>query len=548
MTGHREVLRLTQDPDDARVLLVDGHAMAYRSYYAIRGLTARDGRPVNAAYGFLRAIVALLRSYPSARVAVAFDAGGETDRHRLYPEYKATRDAMPEDLASQFSLIQRLLGLLGIPVVAEEGIEADDILATLADREAATGADVLIVSSDKDLAQVVGDRVSLLKPGGRGAAGSFEIVGPAEVEERYGVTPEQIVDWLALVGDSSDNIPGVPGVGEKTAAKLLRAHGSLDAILADPEAVSNARLRERLAAHRDDAQLARQLVVLDRHVELPVSGESCVLGDVDRDGLGAELAALGFQSLLAEMDLGAGPEEASPSADRGDYVTVLSRGELESLVEAMSAADVISLDLETTGLDPMRASIVGIAVSVAPREGAYIPVGHDALDAPKQLSVDEVLDAMRDVLESERPGLIGQNLKYDLLILRRYGMCPQGVQFDAMIASHLAHPERRQHNLEQIAEDVLGYRMQSYADVAGKDGAFASVPIDEATGYAAEDADIVSRLRDPLLRAVDEAGATRLFHEVEMPLLSVLMRMEEAGILVDPEELERQGATLREQL
>jgi DNA polymerase-1 len=503
---------------------------------------------VNAVYGFLRAILGLLRTYPSSRMAVAFDAGGETERHRIYPDYKATRDAMPEDLASQFSVIQEVLNLLGVPVVALEGIEADDILATLADREAATGAEVLIVSSDKDLAQVVSERVRLLKPGGRGTGGAFNLVGPDEVTSHYGVTPSQIVDWLALVGDSSDNIPGVPGVGEKTAAKLLQEHGTLDTILDRPNAISNERIRGLIEKHAGDAALARRLVTLDREIALPSAASSCAMEGVSEEALTELLTHLGFDSILDELKLNPVAESASGDQPRGTYRTVLSREELDEVVGAVTATDIVSVDLETTGLDPMRAGIVGIALSTAPQEGVYIPVGHDALDAPVQLPLTEVLEALRPALEGETPQLMGQNLKYDLLILRRHGIHPQGIAFDSMIASHLAHPERRQHNLEQIAQDVLGYRMQSFVEVAGKDGAFASVPIDEATTYAAEDADIVTRLRQPLLDALKSAGAQRLFDEVEMPLVPVLVRMEKAGIVVDPTELERQGSALREQL
>ena len=548
MDDYSQLLRLSCPPDEHRAVLVDGHALAYRSYYAIRGLTTREGRPANAVYGFLRTILALLREYPSERVAVAFDAGGETYRHRMYPDYKANRDAMPEDLAQQIPRIQQLLEQLGIPVLAQRGVEADDILATLAVRQAGGGASVLIVSSDKDLAQVVDDRVSLLRPAERGSGGMFRIITSRGVEDRYGVSPPQIVDWLSLVGDSSDNVPGVPGVGEKTAAKLLKEHGSLDALLASVEGVPNRRVRESLSAHAADAQLARSLVTLQRDLPLQGRGADCRVREVQREALAASLHELGFDSLLRELNLGADDATTADAGERGVYRTILSETELAQLAREAAAADVLSLDLETTDLDPMRARIVGVALSLAPATGVYIPVAHDALGTPRQLACDTVLETLRPAIENDSPELIGQNLKYDLLILRRYGLTPRGVAFDSMIASHLAYPDQRQHNLGRIAATVLGYRAQSFEEVAGKNGSFASVSLEEATTYAAEDADLVFRLRDPLTQAVDAVGGSRLLCDVEIPLISVLARMEAHGMLLDPEELERQGASLRAEL
>jgi DNA polymerase-1 len=546
MDDHRALLGREDEEAPDRALLIDGHALIYRSYYAIRGLSTPDGRPVNAVYGFLRTLISLLRAYPSSHVAVAFDAGGVTHRHRIYPEYKATREPMPADLAEQIPVIQRLLEQLGIPILGEEGVEADDLLASLARRHAERGAEVLIVSSDKDLAQAVDERVSLLRPLGRGAADSFEAMDPAGVVDRYGVKPEQVVDWLALVGDSSDNVRGVPGVGEKTASKLLAEFGSLNRLLKATDRVANRRARESLEAHAEDARLARDLMILREDLPLDEQVVSRP-GAIRRQELVETLVDLGFDSLLEELRL---PRDGNPgpSATRAEYRTILTEPELEAFVQRIASAPWVSVDLETTSTDPMRARIVGVALSIAPGTGVYIPVGHDALGAPPQLSCERVLEALRSVLEAEQPGLIGQNLKYDLLILRRYGLTPRGILFDSMVASHLAHPEERQHSLQRIAQRVLGHTALTYEEVAGKGGAFASVSIEEATAYAAEDADLVARLREPLLREVAANGADRLLRDVEIPLIPVLMRMEEHGIDLDVEELKRQGATLRAQL
>ena len=541
-------------PDEKRLLLFDGHSIAYRAFYGIRELTTRDGRPVNAVYGFWRILTRVMRSFPSAYVTVTFDAGGETFRHRLYPEYKATRKEMPSELAIQFPLIQGLLEQLGIRIVSIEGVEADDIMASLARRAAKEGLSVLIATSDKDLAQLVDEKVSLIQStrsrGGGRSSGEIELIDPAKVKEKYGVPPEGIIDFLSLVGDTSDNIPGIPAVGPKTASRLLAQFGSLDAVLENADQVRNARVQENLKTHAEKARLARRLVTLDEDVAVGKVPEDCRLHGVDIEGLQKLLSNLDFRTILDELDLeGTSPLTEKAKDERNtDYRAILTREELDRLIEEISKEEEISLDLETTSRDPMRAKIVGIALSPHPYVGYYIPIAHNYLGVPAQLTTEEVLTALRPLVEEERPKLIGQNLKYDLIILRRYGLSPRGVSFDAMIASHLARPEERHHNLETIARTYLNYEMLSYSDLVGKGGEIAAVPVEKATFYAAEDAEIVCRAKPHLEKALKEAGAMQLFHEVEVPLLSVLVRMEENGILVDRKVLAAQGRDLRERL
>jgi len=553
MSTYSRILRLPSEPDNERVLLFDGHSLAYRSYYAIRDLSTHSGDPVNAVFGFWRAVLRTLREYPSAFAAVAFDAGGLTFRHEMFSEYKATRKPIPEDLASQIPLIERLLSALGIRVFCESGVEADDVLATLARRAASSGLECLIVTSDKDMAQLVDDHISLLRPSGRGSSTEQERLDPTGVLEKYGVPPEQIVDWLAMVGDSSDNVPGIPGVGEKTAVKLLEEHGSLDALLADPTIVANGRIRESLKENADAARLARRLIEL--RTDLSIAGPSdCRLRAIDVQELARFFEQVEFRSAFEDLDLRglpdlpAAPTPSTEAARSADYVTVLDEGALGEVTDALREVDAFAVDLETTSIDSMIAEIVGIAVSPRPYVGYYIPVGHDALGAPKQLPLDLVLEALRPLLEGERPELIGQNLKYDLNVLERQGIRPAGVAFDTMIASHLVRPDERRHSLEVIAEAILGYRVTTYAEVAGKNGSFASVPLETATAYAAEDAEIVQRLRPPLAAALEEAGARRLFEEVEVPLIPVLARMERNGVLIDPQVLAAQGDELRKEV
>jgi DNA polymerase-1 len=523
-----ELFGWQEPPDGKRLLLFDGHSIAYRAFYGIRELTTRDGRPVNAVYGFWRILTRVMRSFPSAYAVVTFDAGGETFRHRLYPEYKATRKEMPDELAMQFPLIQGLLEQLGIRIVSIEGVEADDIMASLA-------------------------RVSLIRSTGRRpyggqSSGGIELLDPAKVKEKYGVPPEGIIDFLSLVGDTSDNIPGIPSIGPKTAFRLLAQFGSLDAVLENADQVRNTRIQENLKTHAEEARLARKLVTLDEGIAVGKVPEDCRLHGVDIEGLQKLLSDLDFRSILDELDLEgtSPPTEKTKDERHADYRTILTKEELNRLLEEISKEEEISLDLETTSRDPMRAKVVGIALSSHPYVGYYIPVAHNYLGVPAQLTTEEVLTALRPLVEEERPNLIGQNLKYDLIILRCYGLSPRGVSFDAMIASHLARPEERHHNLETIARTYLNYEMLSYGDLVGKGGEIAAVPVEKATFYAAEE--IVCRAKPHLEEALKEAGAMQLFHEVEVPLLSVLARMEENGVLVDRKILALQGRDLRERL
>jgi len=546
-----ELLHVKDVPQE-RLVLFDGHSIAYRSFYAIRDLTTRDGAAVNAVYGFWRFLTKIMRDFPSQYVAVAFDAGGVTFRHEMYPDYKANRQEMPSDLASQLPIIQELLTLLGIRIIFERGVEADDIMGSIALKAAAHDLPVLIVTSDKDLAQLVDERINLVRPSGRGASGGAEIVDTNGVRERFGVEPGQIVDYLSLIGDTSDNVPGVPSIGPKTAVKLLAEYGSLDQLIAHADQLRNARIRDKLKEHTEDALLARRLVTLDSQIAVGDVPQDYVLEKVDVGGLGDLLTKLNFSSVLRDLSLEPSSTKTGSKQEtqgrKAEYRTILTENELTALVSEISRCDEISLDLETTSVDPMRARIVGIAISPRPYVGYYIPVGHDYLGAPTQLKLETVLAALRPAIEGERPRLIGQNIKYDLVVIYRNGLHPRGVSFDAMIASHLISPEERRHNLERIAKTYLNYSMLSYTELAGKNGKISQVPVEKATFYASEDAEIVFRVKEQLVAGLERVGATRLFGEVEVPLVSVLARMEKNGILVDKDVLAVQGRDLRARL
>ena len=545
-------LLCVKDVLQERIVLFDGHSIAYRSFYGIRDLTTPDGAAVNAIYGFWRFLTKIMRDFPSQYVAVAFDAGGATFRHEMYPDYKGNRQEMPTDLSSQLPIIQEMLTLLGIRIIFERGVEADDIMGSIALKAAATGLSVLIVTSDKDLAQLVDKRINLVRPSGRGASGGVEVVDTNGVRERFGVEPGQIVDYLSLIGDTSDNVPGVPSIGPKTAVKLLAEYGSLDQIIARANELRNVRIRDKLKEHTEDALLARRLVTLDSQIAVGDVPSDYALGDVDVNGLGDLLTKLNFSSVLKDLSLESSPTKTESKHEtqgrKAEYRTILTEDALTGLVGEISRCDEISIDLETTSIDPMRARIVGISISPRPYEGYYIPVGHDYLGAPVQLKLEMVLASLRPFIEGEQPRLIGQNIKYDLIVLYRNGLSPRGISFDAMIASHLINPEERRHNLERIAETYLGYSMLSYTELAGKNGKISQVPVNKASFYAAEDAEIVFRAKDILVAGLERVGATHLFDEVEVPLVSVLARMEKNGILVDETVLSAQGRDLRARL
>jgi DNA polymerase I len=545
-----ELLQARDAPRD-RLILFDGHSIAYRSFYAIKDLTAPDGSAVNAVYGFWRFISRMFQDFPSSYAAVAFDAGGVTFRHEIYPEYKANRKEIPVELASQLPTIQEMLALLGIKVIFEMGVEADDILSSIALKAASQNLPVLIVTSDKDLAQLVDESIKLVRPCGQGTSGGVEVLDAEGVYDRFGVQPAQLVDYLALIGDSSDNVPGVPSIGPKTAVKLLAEYGCLDNLITKVDELSNKRVRDILKQHSEAALLAKRLVALDPEISVGKVPDDYRLSPVNMRGLTELLSRLSFSSILKGLSL----EPLQPNiyakgseTDQAVYRSILSEEDLDDLVEEISHCDEISIDLETSSIDPMRADIVGIAISPRPYLGYYIPTGHHYLGVPTQLKLERVLSALRPYIEADTPRLIGQNIKYDLIVLLRNGLYPRGISFDAMIASHLVNPEERRHNLEQIAKHYLNCKMLSYAELAGKKGKISETDVDKVTFYAAEDAEIVFRVKEILSAGLERVEARRLFSEVEMPLVSVLARMERNGILVDRAVLSTQGSDLRQRL
>ncbi|RMD70456.1 MAG: DNA polymerase I [Gammaproteobacteria bacterium] len=517
---------------DTPLILVDASSFLYRAFHALPPLTNSKGEPTGAIYGVINMLRKLLADYEPQRIAVVFDAKGKTFRDELFARYKAQRPPMPEALAVQIEPLKQVIRAMGLPLLEVEGVEADDVIATLATRAAAKGMKVMIVTADKDMAQLVSDRIFLLN------TKDNALMGPKEVEEKFGVPPERIVDYLALVGDATDNIPGVPGIGPKTAVKLLRTYGSLDGILAHLDAIKG-KAGEGLRRHQAQLLLSRELATLRRDVPLGVEPEDLVRGEMDVEALRALFQRLEFRTWLAQLPRG----EGDPA-----YETVLTEEALMAWVGRLREAPLIALDTETTSLDVMEAELVGIALSTAPGEGAYIPLAHDYPGAPPQLPRERVLEALRPLLEDPRKLKLGHNLKYDMGVLARCGIELRGIAFDTMLESYVLDSTASRHDLDSLALRYLGHRTILFEEVAGKGAKqvpFSRVPLEQAAPYAAEDAEVTMRLHHRLWpRLEKEAALKALFEDLEMPLVPILSAMERAGVRVDTEQLQLQSREL----
>ncbi len=513
---------MAQEPRNPRFYIIDGNSYIYRAFYAIRGLTTSSGMPTNAVFGFATMLMKVVKEQEPAYLAVAFDPKGPTRRHGEFKGYKAHRPPMPRDLVPQVPFIHRLVEAFRIPLFIKEGQEADDVIATLTRVAVARHMDVVIVSGDKDLLQLVGPGVAVYD------SLKEKTYGPAEVEERFGVPPERVVEIMGLMGDASDNIPGVPGVGEKTAQALIKSYGSIENLLAHAQEISRPKLRQSLLENAELARLSRDLALLHADVPLDVDFERLALREPDASELLSILRELEFSSLLKYVT------PAAPAA--ADYRTVLTEAELAEMITGISDARAVSVDTETTSLDPLQAELVGISFSMRASTGYYIPLRHDYAGAPRQIAADRALSLLRPLLEDPALPKVGQNLKYDLLVLRRAGIDMQGVSFDTMIASYVLNPSRSSHSLDALALEYLNYKTTTYEEVTGRgksQKSFSEVDVAAATRYSAEDADIALRLKEILEPRLRDHDLERLFQEVEMRLMLVLADMEEAGVRID---------------
>ncbi len=512
-----------------RVYLIDGSSYIYRAYFAIRHLSNSKGEATNAIYGFTKMLLTLLREEQPDRVAVIFDAKGPTFRKKLYPDYKANRSAMPEDLVPQIPLIKDVVRAFNLPALELSGYEADDIIATLAKRYAELGLDITVVTGDKDLMQIVGERVRLLDTMKKKVSGRDEVI------ERFGVPPEQVLEILGLAGDSSDNIPGVPGIGEKTASSLIQEFNSIENLLANIDQVKGKKRQENLREFADQARLSRQLADLIYDLEIDIALDDLLLVEPDREALEVLFKKLEFPKLLQEFSA-----EKPQTAENGDYLAVLTVAQLDEMIEQLRTAGRFALDTETTSLVAVQAELVGLSFAIRPDHGWYVPVGHRYLGVPEQLDKQLVLEKLRPLLESGSFQKVGQNIKYDALVLRNAGIELQGIELDTMILSYITDPQSKSHGMDALALEHLHHQMIPYSEMTGRGKnqiCFSEVEVEKAVRYAAEDADITWRLAEKLLPRLTVDGGKKLFCDVEMPLVDVLTRMEWRGIRIDADFL-----------
>ncbi|MDJ0890121.1 MAG: DNA polymerase I [Gammaproteobacteria bacterium] len=525
------------------LVLVDASSYLFRAYHAMPPLTNSQGEPVGAIYGMVNMLKRLLADHDTAYVGLVFDAEGKTFRDDMYAEYKANRSAMPDELARQVEPIHEVVSALGFPVVEVAGVEADDVIGTLARRATALGVETIVSTGDKDMAQLVTDHVTLVN------TMDDSRLDPAGVEAKFGVRPGLMTDFLSLVGDAIDNVPGVPTVGPKTAAKWLRQFGSLDAVMENAAEIKG-KVGEKLRSSLEHLPLSRDLVTIKCDVDVGLEPLDLRLRPPDRARLKALYSRFEFKTWLAEL-LGedAGDSESGGAPPLGTtYETVLEERQLERWLERLQQAALFAFDTETTSLDYMLAEIVGVSFAVEPGHAAYVPVAHEYAGVPQQLSREYVLEALRPLLEDPGRPKVGQNLKYDMSVLARHGVELRGIRFDTMLESYVLDSTATRHDMDSLALKYLSHRTIHYEEIAGKGSKqlrFDEIPLETAAPYAAEDADVTLRLHEALWpRLTSKGRLQRLFEEVEVPLVPVLSRMERTGVVVDRDMLSRQSEEL----
>ncbi|MBT9182653.1 DNA polymerase I [Pectobacterium punjabense] len=542
------------------LILVDGSSYLYRAYHAFPPLTNSAGEATGAMYGVLNMLRSLLLQYSPSHVAVVFDAKGKTFRDELFENYKAHRPPMPEDLREQIEPLHNMVKAMGLPLLAVSGVEADDVIGTLAVQAEKAGKSVLISTGDKDMAQLVTPSVTLIN------TMNNTILGPQEVCDKYGIPPELIIDFLALMGDASDNIPGVPGVGEKTAQALLQGLGGLDSLYANLDKIAGLSFRgsktmaPKLEQHKEVAYLSYQLATIKTDVELELSCDQLTVNELDVDELHRLFSRYEFKRWLSDIESGtwmqgkkssqpaqaisnvvveqAAEEDNAPMLSADGYVTILDEKTLLDWVERLKQAEVFAFDTETDGLDTLTANLIGLSFAIKPGEAAYLPLAHDYLDAPEQLDRTTVLALFKPLLEDEKLLKIGQNLKFDKGVMQRYDIDLRGIAFDTMLESYVLDSVAGRHDMDSLAERYLNHKTITFEEIAGKGKnqlTFNQIALEQAGPYAAEDADVTLHLHQKLWGKLQpHADLCQVFQTIDMPLVPVLSRIERTGVLIDP--------------
>ncbi len=546
-----------------RLILVDGSSFLFRAYHAIPPLTNANGEPTNAIYGVSNMLRKLISDYHSDYITVVFDAPGKTFRNELYDQYKAHRPPMPDDLRVQIAPLHNLIRAMGLPLIIESGVEADDVLGALAQHAEQQGYDVIISTGDKDMAQLVTEHIILENTMSNTR---MDIQG---VFDKFGVRPEQIIDYLALIGDTVDNIPGVPKVGPKTAAKWLEQYQTLENLIAHANEIGG-KIGENLRATLDKLPLSKQLTTIKCDLNLPYGIDDLKQQPMDLAELRNLLSDLGFTSWLNMLNnpsaesktsssatIRTRPVEAAPTEDKpakidSSFETILTEQHFNDWLAQLEKADLFAFDTETTCLDYSKAQIVGVSFAVTPGKAAYVPLAHDYPGVPDQLNRSEILEKLRPLLENPHKAKLGQNLKYDMHVLANHGIALCGIAHDTMLESYVLNSTATKHNMDDLAKEYLGVETVHYEDVAGKGVkqiGFQEVPIEQAAPYAAEDADITLQLHQVLSgKLAQQPRLLNLYTEMEVPLISVLARIENNGVLIDAAMLAQQSLELSSQI
>lgn len=511
--------------------LIDGNSYVYRAFYAIRGLQNSRGFPTNAIYGFTNMLLKIIREKRPNGIAVSFDSPVPTERHHLFEAYKAQRHETPGDLIKQIPYIREIIDAFNIKVFEIPGYEADDILCTIARKASEKGLDVFIVTADKDMLQIINHRIRVYDPV------KDRILDSEYVKERYGITPERIPELMALAGDAVDNIPGVKGIGEKTAQELLRDLGNIDELLKHPEKIKKERLRKLIEENIDQITMSRKLSIIRADVPLEFDLSDFYVKEPNWQALLALFRDLEFVSLMKLIP--------TTESTRG-YETIM---EMERLNEFVSRIEgPFSVDIETTGRDTLRDTIVGVALCADKGKAYYVPLGHTYEGVQSQIDREDCLRILRIIFENKDIPKIGHNLKFDISFLGREGINVSGMLYDTMIASYLLNPNRPNHNLEEVAFEYLSYRKKTFPEIVGKRPSFAEVLIEKATVYAAEDAALAYELKDLLFSKLEEEGLEKVYRDIEMPLINVLIDMEMAGFLIDTAKLRDMSKEIEREL
>lgn len=544
---------MTQTPP---LILIDGSSYLYRAFFASQqaDLRTSNGEPTGAIRVVTNMLRSLLKQYPDSIVAVVFDAKGKSFRNDMYAEYKAHRPPMPDDLRSQIEPIHQIITAMGLPLLVIDGVEADDVIGTLARQATESQIETLISTGDKDMAQLVSEHVTLMD------TMKDQLTDRQGVIDKFGVPPELIVDYLALMGDSSDNIPGMAGVGDKTAVAVLQGVGSIDTIAAHPERVTELSFRgaKTFAAKFKEQEamvrLSQQLATIKTDVELPLSLAELRRHEVQKEALLALYRQFEFKNLVQELESlsEATVETVTPVDVTTQYDTILTEADLARWLEKLQQVELFAFDIETNSLDYIQAQVVGLSFAVAPGEAAYLPLAHDYLGAPEQLDREQTLAILKPLLEDQTRLKVGQHLKFDRNVLRNHGIHLQGIAFDTMLESYVLNSTASRHNMDDLAKKYLNYTTQTFEDVAGKGVkqlTFNQVELEKAAFYAAEDADITLRLHQTLWPQVEKEPALKaLLLEMELPLAEVLSDMERTGALIDPFLLQNQSQQIEVRL